>query len=120
MKREEWDTFVETRYTELVAAAIKVVGRNKAEDAVQAALLRAVETHNYLKCETNPFTWTMQTVKSVASTGRRGEDRAQEMRKDAAALLRPREHLPRGHRSAAKPNADDANPGSYRVPWPTR
>jgi DNA-directed RNA polymerase specialized sigma24 family protein len=62
-----WITFVEAQYGGLVKAASTVVGRASAADAVQGALQRAAKTKSYLNCKTDPFTWVISAVTSVAA-----------------------------------------------------
>ena len=55
---------------ELVRIALGRTGgdRQRAEDAVQAALLWAYEAGNYEKCRAKMLTWVMEAVKSTLST----------------------------------------------------
>lgn len=66
MTNRTWNTFVEAQYAGLVKAAGTVVGRAGAADAVQGALQRAAKTKSYLNCKTDPFTWVISAVTSVA------------------------------------------------------
>jgi DNA-directed RNA polymerase specialized sigma24 family protein len=72
MTKDTWNTFVEARYAGLVKAASTVVGQANAADAVLGALLRAATTKTYLSCKTDPFTWVISTVTSVAANSPRG------------------------------------------------
>ena len=72
MTKDTWNTFVEARYAGLVKAASAVVGQANAADAVLGALLRAATTKTYLDCKTDPFTWVISTVTSVAANSPRG------------------------------------------------
>ena len=66
MTNRTWNAFVEVQYAGLVKAASTVVGRAGAADAVQGALQRAAKTKSYLNCKTDPFTWIISAVTSVA------------------------------------------------------
>ena len=66
MTDRTWNTFVEAQYAGLVKAASTVVGRAGAADAVQDALQRAAKTKSYLNCKTDPFTWIISAVTSLA------------------------------------------------------
>ena len=72
MTKSTWNTFVEARYAGLVKAASIVVGQANAADAVLGALLRAATTKTYLNCRTDPFTWVISAVTSVAANSPRG------------------------------------------------
>ena len=72
MTKSTWNTFVEARYAGLVKAASNVVGQANAADAVLGALLRAVTTKTYLNCRSDPFTWVISAVTSVAANSPRG------------------------------------------------
>ena len=72
MTKSTWNTFVEARYAGLVKAASIVVGQANAADAVLGALLRAATTKTYLNCKTDPFTWVISAVTSVAANSPRG------------------------------------------------
>jgi DNA-directed RNA polymerase specialized sigma24 family protein len=72
MTKNAWNTFVEARYAGLVKAASTVVGQANAADAVLGALLRAATTKTYLNCRTDPFTWVISAVTSVAGNSPRG------------------------------------------------
>jgi len=79
MDRAEFDKWITDHYQDLMAVARKRVGVEDAEDAVQAALLRALETDNYTRCKTDPLVWIMQAVKSAASNARRSRERSAAM-----------------------------------------
>ena len=72
MTKDTWNRFVEGRYAGLVKAAGAVVGQANAADAVLGALLRAATTKTYLNCRTDPFTWVISAVTSVAANSPRG------------------------------------------------
>jgi len=88
MTRDEFDAWATQNRQELVRIALSRTSgdRQRAEDAVQAALLRAYETGNYESCRGKMLTWVMQAVKSALSTGRRSEKRHRASRRDAAVM----------------------------------
>jgi DNA-directed RNA polymerase specialized sigma24 family protein len=104
MTEDTWNTFVETRYAGLVKAAAAVVGKADAADAGLGALLRAATTKKYLDCKTDPFTWVISAVTSVAATSRRGakthravdallEQRTAQAEHEVGGVPRPRHDL---------------------------
>src|SRR5438067_1511633 len=104
MSRDDFEKWVAQYYTDLMAVAYKIVGHEHAEDAVQSALARALETGNYENCHTNPLTWLMQAVKSAASNSRRAGDRKAAAAQDLR--LRSRAGRPGEGWVKAKPPAD--------------
>ena len=104
MTKDTWNTFVEARYAGLVKAASTVVGQANAADAVLGALLRAATTKTYLNCRTDPFTWVISAVTSVAANSPRGlrthravdalfEHRAANPERAVGGVPKPRQEL---------------------------
>jgi DNA-directed RNA polymerase specialized sigma24 family protein len=95
MSRDDFEKWFEENYRILLATAGRRVGYSYAEDAVAGAMLRALSTRNYERCETKPLTWFMQSVKSVAANMRRSEQRVRQ----AAIGLQKIENPSRGKRT---------------------
>ena len=109
MTNRTWNTFVEAQYAELVKAAGTVVGRAGATDAVQGALQRAAKTKSYLNCKTDPFTWVIAAVTSVAERRPTHEHAAKGVPKPRpllGALVKAKQQL---DRQVAAQLAVDAN-----------
>lgn len=106
MSRDDFDKWIEQNYSILMATAGKKVGYGNAEDAVQGALLRILETKNYERCETNPLSWFMQSVKSVASHTRRAEKGT----RTALGKLGREQAAVRGQAYGTPPTAPATNP----------
>jgi DNA-directed RNA polymerase specialized sigma24 family protein len=87
--RSEFDVWIEQHYGELLAVAKK---KGDGEDAVQAAVLSALETRNYERCHPGAaWTWFSNAVRGKAKDQRVSETRTrrakQELKKITGAAL---------------------------------
>jgi DNA-directed RNA polymerase specialized sigma24 family protein len=81
MDLDEFHKWLVDHEPDLRRVAMAVVGPRYAEDAVQDAVRRALETRNYERCGTNMLTWMTTGVRSAASSARRAEKRTREMQR---------------------------------------
>ena len=105
MSHDDFLKWYEEHQLVILTTASRVVGSENAGDDVAKALLRALKTENYERCETNPLTWFIQAVKSVAATRRRSEKRATAAQRDMKILSQRRKSDPTAPKFA--PYSDD-------------
>ena len=117
MSRDDFEKWFEENYRILLATAGRRIGYSYAEEAVAGALLRALSTRNYERCETKPLTWFMQSVKSVASNIRRSETRERQVSIALQKIASPS----KGKRTPARhtPYSDDWEDDRESVSPPT-
>jgi DNA-directed RNA polymerase specialized sigma24 family protein len=79
ISRDDFDKWIVDNYRGLVTTARRrfpAFSPDKVEEAVQGAVMRALETANYERCDTNLQTWFLQAVRSVLTTNARSGTRA--------------------------------------------